>query len=131
MTVELTVLVLAALLAVGQLCWMAVRANLEIGPAYFLTPRDGEPPQQISIGLGRLKRAYQNHMETLPLFAIAVLVLAVADKGSGLTAACAWLYLGARVVFVPAYLFGWNPWRSFIWATGFLAIVVMLLAALF
>ena len=130
MTVELTVLVLAALLAVVQLCWTAVRANLEIGPTYFLTPRDGEPPQPMSTGLGRLKRAYQNHIETLPLFAIAVLALAVADKGSALTAACAWLYLGARVLFVPAYLFGWNPWRSFIWAAGFVAIVVMLIAAL-
>lgn len=130
MTIELTVLVLAALLAVLQLCWTAVRANMEIGPTYFLTPRDSEAPQPMSIGLGRLKRAYQNHMETLPLFAIAVLALAVTDKGSGLTAACAWLYLGARVLFVPAYLFGWNPWRSFIWAAGFLAIVVMLFAAL-
>jgi len=130
MTAELTVLVLAALLAVGQLCWMAVRANLEIGPAYFLTPRDGEPPQPMSIGLGRLKRAYQNHIETLPLFAVAVLALTLADKGSGLTAALAWLYLGARVLFVPAYLFGWTPWRSLIWAAGFLATVLMLLAAL-
>lgn len=131
MTTELLVLVLAALLAVGQLSWNAVRANLEMGPAWFLTPRDDAPPQALSTGLGRLKRAYENHMETLPLFAVAVLVLTVADKGSTLTAACAWLYLGARVLFVPAYRFGWMPWRSVIWAAGFVAILLMLLAALF
>lgn len=129
MTPELIVLVLAALLAVVQLCWTAVLANLEIGPAYFLTPRDREAPQP-SVRLGRLKRAYQNHIETLPLFAIAALALTLSDKGSDLTAACAWVYLGARVLFVPAYRFGWTPWRSVIWAAGFLATVLMLLAAL-
>lgn len=130
MTTELTVLVLAALLAFGQLAWNAVRANLEVGPSWFLTPRDGTPPQQLSTGLGRLKRAYENHMETLPLFAIAVLAVSLGDKSSGLTVACAWVYLGARVLYIPAYRFGWVPGRSIIWAAGFVATVLMLLAAL-
>ncbi len=130
MTAELTVLILAALLAVVQLAWNAVRANLEAGPSWFLTPRDDTPPQTLSTGLGRLKRAYENHMETLPLFAIAALAVALADKSSGLTAGAAWVYLGARVLYVPAYRFGWVPGRSIIWAVGFAAIVLMLLAAL-
>ena len=130
MGTELTVLVLAALLAVVQLCWNAVRANLEMGPAWFLTPRDDSPPQPLSTALGRLKRAYENHMETLPLFAIAAIVVTLADASSGLTVACAWVYLGARALFVPAYRFGWMPWRSAIWAAGFVATVLMLLAAL-
>lgn len=131
MTSELVVLVLAALLAVVQLGWLALRANLELGVKHFLTPRDEAPPRPLSTGTARLKRAYENHIETLPLFAIAVVVLALAGKGGAVTAALAWLYLGARVLFVPAYLFGWNPWRSLIWAVGFAAIVLMLLAALF
>ncbi|MBK5928162.1 MAPEG family protein [Rhodobaculum claviforme] len=130
MTTELTVLVLAALLAVVQLGWNAVRANLEMGPDWFLTPRDSAPPQPLPVALGRLKRAYENHMETLPLFAIAAIVVTLAGASSGLTAACAWIYLAARVLFVPAYRFGWMPWRSFIWAAGFVATVLMLLAAL-
>ncbi|MGY6632262.1 MAG: MAPEG family protein [Alkalilacustris sp.] len=130
MTPELIVLLLAALLAVVQLGWNAVRANLEMGPAWFLTPRDDAPPQPLSTGLGRLKRAYENHMETLPLFAIAAIVVTLAGASSGLTVACAWIYLGARVLFVPAYRFGWMPWRSAIWAAGFAATVLMLLAAL-
>lgn len=130
MTPELIVLLLAALLAVVQLGWNAVRANLEVGPAWFLTPRDDAPPQPLSTGLGRLKRAYENHMETLPLFAIAAIVVTLAGASSGLTVACAWIYLGARVLFVPAYRFGWMPWRSAIWAAGFAATVLMLLAAL-
>jgi uncharacterized MAPEG superfamily protein len=30
------------------------------------------------------------------------------------------------VLYVPAYAFGWNPWRSLIWAVGFLATVAMI-----
>ena len=39
-------------------------------------------------------------------------------------------YGAARVLYIPAYYFGWVPWRSLIWAVGFLATTLMLLAAL-
>ncbi len=130
MTPELTVLVIAALLLVVHFCWVAVRANLEIGTEYFLTPRDDAPPRELSPGLARLRRAFANHLETFPLFIVAVVALALAGKSSGLTVACAWLYLGARVLYVPAYLYGWNPGRSLIWAVGFAATLIMLVAAL-
>ena len=71
-----------------------------------------------------------NHFEALILFAIAVLVVTLGEASSPLTVACAWVYLGARVLYVPAYAFGWVPWRSMIWGTGLLASVIMLIAAL-
>ena len=43
---------------------------------------------------------------------------------------CAWVYLGARVLYVPAYASGVYLVRSLIWTVGFGATVVMLLAAL-
>ena len=57
-------------------------------------------------------------------------MITLADQGSAFTAACAWVYLAARVLYVPAYLLGWVPWRSLIWAVGFLATMALLLAAL-
>jgi uncharacterized MAPEG superfamily protein len=80
---------------------------------------------------GRLQRAMNNHFEGLILFAIAVVVVTLSGQSSGLTAACAYAYLVARILYVPAYAFGWAPWRSLIWAVGFLATLIMLLAALF
>lgn len=130
MTAELTVLALSGILLMVHLMWMGTRANLEIGSTYFLSPRDEKPPSSGSVGLGRLRRAYINHTEALPLFAAAVIVVTLAEKSSGFTAACAWAYLGARVLFIPAYLFGWNPWRSVIWAVGFFATLAMFVAAL-
>jgi uncharacterized MAPEG superfamily protein len=36
----------------------------------------------------------------------------------------------ARVLYIPAYYFGWAPWRSLIWFVGFTATTLILLAAL-
>ncbi len=135
MTPELTVLTLAALLQVGQLCLMAVPANLELGTGKTLSPRDrdrlgGALEDQMSPRTARLFRAMNNHFEGLILFTIAVLVLTLSGQSGPFTAACAWIYLVARVLYVPAYAFGLSPWRSLIWFTGFLATLAMLLAAL-
>jgi len=54
----------------------------------------------------------------------------MSGQNSSFTAACAWVYLAARILYVPAYAFGWTPGRSLIWAAGFLATVLILVAAL-
>ncbi|WP_101065626.1 MAPEG family protein [Roseovarius salinarum] len=131
MTPELTVLALAALLQVVQYVLLSVPANLELGPGKTLSPRDperlGRPlTEQVSVRTGRLYRALNNHFEALVLFTIACVVVTLSGQSTGFTAGCAWTYLGARVLYVPAYAFGWVPWRSVIWAVGFLATVLML-----
>lgn len=135
MTPELTALTFAALLQVVQFALMAVPANLELGTGKTLSPRDPhrlEKPlmEQVSPRTARLHRAMNNHFEGLILFGIAITVVSLADKTTGLTAISAWTYLGARLLYVPAYAFGWVPWRSYIWFVGFLATVAILLSAL-
>ncbi|WP_288929534.1 MAPEG family protein [uncultured Maritimibacter sp.] len=136
MTPELTVLALAALLQVVQFALMAIPANLELGVGKTASPRDTsrlKTPlvEQVSDRTGRLMRAFTNHFEALILFTIAVVVVSVSDQSTGFTTACAWVYLGARVLYIPAYAFGWVPWRSFIFFVGLLATTLMILAALF
>lgn len=135
MTPELTALTLAALLQVVQFVLMAVRANLELGPGKTMSPRDGarmaQPLEdQVSVGTGRLFRAFNNHFEGLILFSIACVVISISEQSSTLTGTCAAIYLVARVLYVPAYYFGWVPWRSVIWMVGFGATVMMLVVAL-
>ncbi len=130
MTQELTALTLAALLQVVQLNLFAVPANLDLGPHFTTSPRDTPPPRPLSRVAGRLQRALNNHFEALILFTIAVVVVTLSDQSSAVTRAAAWTYLAARILYVPAYAFGLSPWRSVIWGVGFLATVVMLLAAL-
>ncbi len=135
MTTELTVLTLAALLQVVQFAVMAIPANLELGVGKTLSPRDPERlktplMEQASVRTGRLNRAMMNHFEALTLFTIAVVVVTLGDQSTATTQTAAWAYLGARVLYVPAYAFGWVPWRSLIWAVGFFSTVTMLVAAL-
>lgn len=128
MTPELTVLALAALLQAGQFTLYSVAANLQVGPKKAMGPRD----QQITLQgkTGRLQRAMNNHFEGLILFTIAVLVTVLGDKTTGFSANCAWIYLGARILYVPAYVFGLTPWRSLIWAVGFISTMLMIVSAL-
>jgi uncharacterized MAPEG superfamily protein len=66
----------------------------------------------------------------LILFTIATVVVTLGNQSTGFTAACAWVYLAARCLYIPAYAFGWRPWRSAIWGIGFFATVAMIVAAL-
>ncbi len=135
MTPELTALTLAALLQCVQFALMAIPANMELGTSKTASPRDadrlGKPLiEQMSTGTARLARAMNNHFEALILFGIAIAVISLADKTNAFTTTCAWTYLAARVLYIPAYYFGWTPWRSAIWFIGFLATIAILITAL-
>lgn len=130
MTPELTALALAALVQYVQFVLFAVPANIELGTGYTASPRDRPPSRQMSVTTGRLQRAMTNHFEALILFTIATVVVTLSGQQSGVTAGCAWAYLAARVLYIPAYAYGWRPWRSAIWGVGFFATAAMIVAAL-
>jgi len=128
MTAETTALGLAALLQAVQIGLAGAVMNRDVGPRWNAGPRDDQP--QFSALTGRLRRAVDNHFEALALFTIAVVLVMLTGAASAVTAVCAWLYLAARVLYVPAYALGWTPWRSLIWGVGFLATLTMILTAL-
>lgn len=128
MTPELTILALAGLLQVVQFCIYSVLAQMQVGSKYAASPRD--TPRQLTGFAGRAQRALNNHFEGLILFTAAVVVVTLSGQSTATTATCAFVYLGARLLYLPAYLFGWSPWRSLIWFVGFIATTVMLILAL-
>ncbi len=128
MPVELKVLGYAALLQFVQFFLMAVPVSLQLGVAYTGGNRD-EQKQATGVP-GRLKRALDNHFEGLILFTIAVLVVLLGESSNPMTEKCAWVYLWARVLYVPAYASGIFLVRSLIWSVGFFATALMLIAAL-
>jgi uncharacterized MAPEG superfamily protein len=129
MTTELYILTLAALLQCVQIVLYAVAGNLQLGSKAAMGPRDEK--RELTGVAGRLQRAMNNHFEGLILFGIAVMVVTLSGRSSPLTEICAHAYLVARVLYIPAYAQGLVPWRSVIWAVGWLATLIMLLAALF
>ena len=130
MTPELTALALAGLLQAAQFILFATPANIELTPKYTSSPRDKPPGRPLSLIPARLQRAMNNHFEGLILFTLAVVVVTLSGQSTWFTGLCAWVYLLARILYVPAYALGLVPWRSAIWAAGFFATVFMLLAAL-
>ncbi|WP_298326989.1 MAPEG family protein [Asticcacaulis sp.] len=105
MTVELQVLVFAALWGVAQILIAAVAPAFKSG--YFqwnASPRDED--FDVGPAAGRMRRAYQNYLETFPFFAVIVIALAFAGKSNDLSRLGAHIYLLARVAYFPAYALG-------------------------
>lgn len=125
---ELVVLGLAVILQAGQIGLAGWSMNRDGLSDWNASPRDSDP--RFSARTGRLRRAVANHFEALAFFTIAVVLVQFTRTNSGFTAACAWVYLAARILYVPAYAFGWSPGRSVIFGVGFLATMLMILGAL-
>ena len=131
MTPELIVLALAILVHMALMALFAARANREIGPKYTTGPRDTPPERPLSATTGRLQRAVSNSFESLILFAPAALMVGLTHHGNAVTVIAAWVFLIARILYIPAYAMGLAPGRSVIWGVGFLATLALVLAALF
>ncbi|MBJ2150467.1 MAPEG family protein [Paracoccus sp. IB05] len=129
MTSELSALVIAILLQAAAIGIAGAQMNRELGLRYNAGPRDKSP--EMSPRLGRLRRAVANGFEGLAMFAPLVLVVVIAGKTSALTAIAAWVYVLARLAYIPAYALAWSPWRSVIWLAGFLATILLAGIALF
>jgi uncharacterized MAPEG superfamily protein len=75
---------------------------------------------------GRLGRALKNLLETYPAFIALVLALAVTGETGGTAATGAWVWLVARVVYVPLYAFGVPAVRTLCWCVSVVGLVMML-----
>jgi uncharacterized MAPEG superfamily protein len=130
MTPELTALALSGLVQAVLFVLFAGPANRELGVKYTTGPRDAPPPRPLSPRTARMQRALNNTFEALILFTLAVVVVTLGGQSSPVTVACALIFLAARVLYIPAYWFGWSPGRSAIWGVGYLACLIMTVAAL-
>jgi uncharacterized MAPEG superfamily protein len=126
-SVELQSLFCAIILGLVQLV-LAVLASLNMrGLPWAAGPRD-EPGAPLGIYGGRLERAWKNFLETFVFFAAAVLLAHALGKSTASSVLGAQIYLWARVLYVPAYVFGVPFVRTLIWAAS-LAGIVMVLSA--
>lgn len=116
-------------LALVQIGLAGMLRTQETGTAYNVGPRDepGPPKRPVT---GRMQRAQANLFETLPLFIAAVLIAHVADRDGALTLWGCWLYLIARIVYVPLYAFGIPVLRTLVYMVGLTGLVLILAAIL-
>ena len=95
------------------------------GAAWNAGPRDeGQPP--LGKYPGRAQRALENFKETYPAFIALALALAVTARTGGNGTLGAWMWFGARVVYLPLYLLG-VPWlRSVAYGVSLAGLVLLL-----
>lgn len=129
MPAEIQMLAWSILLALVQLFLAAALMTRQRGMKWNASARDGEAPPLTGVA-GRADRALHNLLETFPLFAAAVLAVAVTGRSDAGTVFGAQLWFWARVLYVPLYLAGIPYLRSLVWAVA-LAGLVLVLAGLF
>jgi len=123
MTPDLWTLVATVGLALLHITAASTAAKLVTGMRWSLGPRDNPIP--LTGIAGRLTRAQSNFYESLPLFAILVLVTHVSGEADRWTFIGAQTYFWARLVYMPAYASG-IPWlRTIPWAISMLALLLI------
>lgn len=125
MPAEITVLALSGLLMLVHVFAATHYKTKQYGLEWNMGARDEDTPPLSDIA-GRLDRARGNFLETLPLAIIALGGVVVAGKASDLTATAAWVWLGARLVYLPLYWAGIPKVRTYVWAVSLLALLYVL-----
>src|SRR3982750_4675496 len=105
MAIELRILALGALLLLIHI-FAAVRFKTrQYGTKWNVGPRDEAMPPLDPVA-GRLARAQANFQETFPIAIVALAGVVVAGGTSAITALGGWIWLGARIVYLPLYAAG-------------------------
>jgi len=105
MPTEIRILAFAAILLLVHI-FAAVRLKTrQYGTDWNMGARDEDLPPLNPVA-ARLARAQANFQETLPVAIIALLGVVIAGRTSEWTAVGGWIWLGARVAYLPLYWMG-------------------------
>ena len=129
MTTELTVLAWGCVLAFVHIFAAAQVKTRQYGSKWNVGARDEDLPAPAPL-VGRLARAQANFFETFPVLVAAVLIVGAAGLTNKWTAIGAWLWLGARIAYLPLYALGVPYLRSLAWIAATAGIVMILWPAL-
>jgi uncharacterized MAPEG superfamily protein len=119
---ELLCLELSVVLWFVYLFTHILTARGEFGDAYLFSPRD-ESPAAKGLACGRARRALANYVENLVPFVALDLALIATQHAGGLGAT---VWVAARLLYLPAYMFGWIYVRTAFWGISILGLLMML-----
>lgn len=125
MPAELKILALGALLLVVHIFIATRFKTAQYGRTWNVGARDEALPPPTPV-TGRLIRAQANFEETFPIAIVALLGVVVADRTSHLTALGGWIWLGARIVYLPLYGFGIPVVRTIVFVISMIGLGMVL-----
>lgn len=125
MPVEIRILAWGAILGLVHILLPIVMKTAQYGIKWNVGARDADLPPP-SAATQRLSRAQANFFETFPLAIVAFLGVVAAGRTSPDTAYYGWMWLGARVAYLPLYWLGVPLVRTIAFAVAVTGIVDVL-----
>jgi uncharacterized MAPEG superfamily protein len=125
MPVELKILALGALLLFIHIFTATRFKTAQYGRKWNVGARDEAlpPPSPVT---GRTMRAQANFQETFPIAIVALLGVVLANRTSEWTALGGWIWLGARVLYLPLYAVGVPVIRTLIYTISLVGLAMVL-----
>jgi uncharacterized MAPEG superfamily protein len=125
MPVELWIAALGALLLVVHMIVAVQFKTRQYGRKWNVGARDDALPPLDPLA-GRLARAQANFQETFPVAIVALLGVVIAGRTGAWTALGGWIWLGARVVYLPLYSAGIPVIRTIVWSISIIGLAFVL-----
>lgn len=125
MTGDLWALLAALLLASVQLAIASVVTLRQLGGDWVAGPRD--IPRETSGVNGRFVRAHRNLLEIFPQFLAALFLVHAAGAVGAVSTVGSWLFVVARIIYVPAYAYAPPGVRPACWLAAWLGIVIIVM----
>jgi uncharacterized MAPEG superfamily protein len=123
--VEITILALGAVLLFIHIFVATRFKTAQYGRKWNVSARDQTLPEPNPV-TGRLMRAQANFQETFPIAIVALLGVVIAGKTSQWTALGGWIWLGARVVYLPLYWAGIPVVRTIVWTIALIGLAMVI-----
>lgn len=125
MPTEIMILAWSAALLMVHIFAAAHFKTKQYGPTWNMGARDEALPPMEPVA-GRLVRAQANFLETYPIAIVAMLGVVLLERTTPLTALGAWIWLVARIVYLPLYGFGVPKVRTLVFLTGLIGLFMVL-----
>ncbi len=123
LSTELTVMGWSFVLFLAHMTTQASTALHDRGVYFNAGPRDD--PNPLGRIAARAERAFANFKETWPIFLALALGLAITGRSGGPAATGAWVWLGARIAYLPLYVLGVPYVRSVAFGVAVVGLVMM------
>ncbi|WP_066553588.1 MAPEG family protein [Croceicoccus bisphenolivorans] len=124
MAVEIRILLYAAILLLVHVFAEVHFKTKQYGTKWNMGARDEDLPPLNPVA-GRLGRAKANYLETLPVAIIVLFGVVVAGRTSEMTALGGWLWLGARIVYLPLYWAGVPMVRTLVFLVSIIGLAMV------
>lgn len=129
MSIELTMLIWSAVLALAYVIVQSTAYRLDYGVLYAGSQRDNERPPNKWAARG--ERALRNFLETYGIFIALAVATELSGRSDGLTQWGAQIWFWARWAYLPAYFIDIPLMRSAFWMVSLIGLVLMFVGVAF